>query len=80
VTVELGPGAASELYQPPAALDELWLGRFLEPALRDSVVGQTLAFEESLEQRLSLEGAYTDVLEASGRWRFERRLARDDEK
>jgi riboflavin biosynthesis pyrimidine reductase len=73
VTVELGPSAARELYVDPVAVDELWLGRFLAASIPAGVAGQALVDEAELARLLPLSCGNAEVVEASGRWCFERR-------
>ena len=75
VTVELGPSAARELYLEPAVVDALWLGRLLEPAPPEPVIGRALLRDGDLARLLPLVAERVEVVEASGRWGFEHRRA-----
>jgi riboflavin biosynthesis pyrimidine reductase len=71
ISIEAGPSTVRELYQAPAAIDELWLSRAELPALDARAIGGALPPDDVLFDGLRCV-ADTPCQEESGPWRFQR--------
>ena len=72
ISVEAGPSTAGDLYQPPIAVDELWLSEFLEPCLAPHLRGPGLFPGDPAAGSFVAASRAARNTERSGRWRFSR--------
>jgi riboflavin biosynthesis pyrimidine reductase len=76
IAIEAGPTTTASLYDEPCLVDELILGRYLEPSLPEAARGGPLPERARLERALPVLIGSSECEEPSGRWRFERRRRR----
>jgi hypothetical protein len=72
IDVELGPSASAALYQPPIAIDELWISTYLEPGLAAELQGGAFLSPRALRSLLGEPVATAVRSEVSGRWSYAR--------
>jgi riboflavin biosynthesis pyrimidine reductase len=73
ITIEAGPTSTRALYDPPAALDELWRASYLGRRPEPAVIGEPFASDERCEAALPHSSEPARREEPSGVWSFERR-------
>lgn len=77
VSVEAGPSTTRALYEPPVAIDELWLSVFRGRELPAQARAGRLLSEAELVQVLEPASSPFVVDEPSGPWTFQRYVRRD---
>jgi hypothetical protein len=73
ITIEAGPTSTRALYDPPAAVDELWRATYLGRRPDPAVIGEPFAEDERCEAALPHGSEPARCEEPSGAWSFERR-------
>jgi riboflavin biosynthesis pyrimidine reductase len=73
ITIEAGPTSTRALYDPPAAVDELWRATYLGRRPDPAVIGEPFAEDERCEAALPYGSEPARCEEPSGAWSFERR-------